>query len=466
MTRPKRHLLSSWSALCVILTVLCLVASTGDCALVDQVSETTLANGLKVILLENHKTPLVTFQVWYRVGSRNEQWGLTGLSHMLEHMMFKGTEKVGPGEFSRRIERNGGNENAFTSSDFTAYFENMSADRIHIPIALESDRMQGILLEEDAFRTEREVVMEERRLRTDDNPKAVLTEQLGATAFQLQPYHWPVIGWMQDIARFTLDDLRNYHKRYYTPSNAFLVVVGDFRTEKVVPMIRQAFEPIPGGSPADQERNLEQPQLGERRLVVKKEAQLASVVKAYHAPNLKDRDSYVLEVISAILSAGESSRLERSLVRQKQLALSADANNELVTKDPNLFSLSAEVMPGKTAAQVETALQQEIERLQKDLVGERELTKAKNQLESAFIFAQDSLFSQGMLLATYEMVSSWRDADRYVPAVKAVTAEDVRRVARKYLVTSNCTTAILLPLPTAEKRPVPPASPPKGNVIR
>ncbi len=434
-------------------------------ALADGVSESILENGLKVILLENHKAPLVTFQVWYRVGSRDEQWGLTGLSHMLEHMMFKGTEKIGPGEFSRIIEQNGGNENAFTSSDFTAYFENLSADRVHIPVTLEADRMHGLLLREEDFQTERSVVMEERRLRTDDSPGAVLTEQLQATAFELQPYHWPVIGWMEDIARFSIDSIRNHYKTYYNPANAFIVIVGDFNKETIMPRIREAFASIPSGPAPAQVVNREQPQLGERRITVRKEAQLASIVKAYHVPNLKDPDSYVLEVIAALLSAGESSRLNRTLVRGKQLALSADAGNELVSKDPNLFSLSTEVMPGKKVARVEKALEAEIEGLRRHLVGARELEKAKNQLESAFVYAQDSLFYQGMLIATYEIVSSWHDADVYVPAVRAVSPHDVRRVANKYLTPENCTTAVLLPLPTKKER-VGPSSPAKENVIR
>lgn len=325
--------------------------------------------------------------------------------------------------------------------------------------------MQGLLLREEDFQTERSVVMEERRLRTDDDPRAVLMEQLQATAFQLQPYHWPVIGWMEDIARFSVDSLRNHYKTYYNPANAFIVAVGDFSKETVLPMIEQAFGSITGGPTPGQSTDSDQPQLGERRIIVRKEAQLASIVKAYHVPNLKNPDSYVLEVIAALLSAGESSRLNRTLVRGRQLALSTDAGNELVSKDPNLFSLSAEVMPGKTVTQVEKALEAEIEGLRKHLVRARELEKAKNQLEAAFVYAQDSLFYQGMLLATYEIVSSWKDADKYVPTVRTVTAEDVRRVASKYLTSDNCTTARLLPLPT-KKKPAGPGRSEKGNVIR
>jgi zinc protease len=308
--------------------------------------------------------------------------------------------------------------------------------------------------------------MEERRLRTDDNPGAVLMEQTNAAAFQVQPYHWPVIGWMQDITRFTIEDLREYYHSYYRPANAVVVVVGDFKKEMVLLLIERAFGAIPGGNAPDQQRDMEEPQLGERRIVVKKEAQLASVVKAYHVPNVRQRDGYVLEVIEALLSAGESSRLNRLLVREKQLALAVGADNELLSRDPNLFTISAEVMPGKTSDDVEKALVGEIERLQRELVSARELEKAKNQLESEFVYSQDSLFYQGMILATYEVVSTWKDVDKYVPGIRSVSAEDVRLAARKYLVPANCTTGVLVPIPSANPKPVQPGSPSRENIVR
>src|SRR4030043_335368 len=227
------------------LFVCSLFVPLSEAGLKDQVFETLLPNGLKVILLENPKAPLVTFQVWYRVGSRNEACGKTGLSHALEHMMFKGTEKVGPEEFSRIIQENGGNDNAFTSRDYTAYFENLSADRVQVAIDLEADRMQNLVLRDEDFRTERMVVMEERRLRTEDNPQAVLIEQIMATAFQIHPYRWPIIGWMEDLAGLTLDDLKEYYRTYYNPANAFLVAVGVFRKEELLPRIEMAFGLIP-----------------------------------------------------------------------------------------------------------------------------------------------------------------------------------------------------------------------------
>ena len=222
---------------------LCLLFTSASFAgLADQVFEKILPNGLKVILLENHKAPVITFQVWYRVGSRNEQWGKTGLSHMLEHMMFKGSKKFSAREFTKLIAENGGNDNAFTSEDFTAYFENMSSEKVQVLIDLESDRMHNLVLRDEDFQTERMVVMEERRMRTEDDPQAYLMEQVQAVAFQTSPYHWPTIGWKEDIERFTLDDLKSYYRTYYNPVNAILVVVGDFRKEDLLPRIEKAFE--------------------------------------------------------------------------------------------------------------------------------------------------------------------------------------------------------------------------------
>jgi len=437
-----------------------------EAGLRDQVFETVLPNGLKVILLENHKAPLVTFQVWYRVGSRNEEWGKTGLSHMLEHMMFKGTEKVGPEEFSRIIQENGGDLNAFTSRDYTAYFENLSADRVQVAIELESDRMQNLVLREEDFRTERMVVMEERRLRTEDNPQANVQEQLEATAFQIQPYHWPTIGWMEDIARFTLEDLKSYYRTYYNPINAFLVVVGDFKKEELLPRIEKAFSSYPKGAMPKQERDKDSPQNGERRIFVKKEAQLPYIVMGYHVPKLSDPDSYVLEVIAVILSGGKSSRLYQSLVREKRLVLSADADHSLLSRDPSLFYLSANLLPGKDAAEVEKALDQEVERLQREPVGERELEKAKNQLEASFVFGQDSIFYQAMLLAQHEITLNWRAIDDYIPSIRKVSSEDIQRVAKRYLIPDNRTVGVLIPLPPKEGKPVPAESSIKERMVR
>ncbi|MEW6002680.1 MAG: pitrilysin family protein [Nitrospirota bacterium] len=435
--------------------LLCVLPVSLEAGLKEQVSETILDNGLKVILLENHKASVVTFQVWYRVGSRNEEWGKTGLSHMLEHMMFKGTKKVGPEEFSRIIQENGGDDNAFTSQDYTAYFENISSDRIQVPIDLESDRMQNLLLREEDFRTERMVVMEERRLRTEDDPVAFLIEQMEATAFQIQPYHWPVIGWMEDISHFTLEDVKKYYQTYYNPVNAFLVVVGDFNKKDLLQKIDRAFSSIAKGRAPDQKKDIEPKQLGERRIFVKKEAELPYFVMGYHVPNLQFSDSYVLEVIAAILSEGKSSRLYRRLVREKQLALDVDAEHSLLSRDPGLFIISAEPLPGKNVDEIERALDQEIVQLQKEPVGERDLEKAKNQLEASFIYEQDSLFAQAMLLAQYEIDLNWKAIDDYIPSIRRVTSKDIQRVASEYLIPDNRIVGILVPLPPEKERPLP-----------
>jgi zinc protease len=450
----------------LLLIFLFLSPPLSEAGIRDRVFETILPNGLKVILVEDHKAPLITFQVWYRVGSRNEAWGKTGLSHVLEHMMFKGTEKVGPEEFSKIVQENGGNLNAFTSYDYTAYFENLSADRVKVAIDLESDRIQNLVLRQEDFRTERMVVMEERRLRTEDNPQAHLFEQLMATAFQIHPYRWPIIGWMEDLQRLTLEDLKDYYRRYYTPANAFLVVVGDFKKEDLLSVIEKSFGSVPKGVLSEQEVGGEPTQIGERRIFVKKDAQLPSLVVGYHVPNLKNPDSYVLEVIASILSSGKSSRLYRGLVEEKRLALSADADHSLLSRDPGLFYLSAEPLPGKEILEVEKALDQEVERLQKEPVGDGELEKAKNQLEASFIFGQDSIFSQAMALARHEIALGWRSMEDYLPSIRGVTKEDIQRVAARYLTQDNRTVGILIPLPPKEKTPMPEGPPVKDHIVR
>jgi zinc protease len=430
-----------------ILVFFFLFLSISQAGLKEQVFETILSNGLKVILLENPKAPLITFHIWYRVGSRNEEWGKTGLSHVLEHMMFKGTKKYGPEDYSRIIQENGGETNAFTSRDYTGYFATLRSDRVQVVMDLEVDRMQNLNLREEDFVTEKMVVMEERRLRTEDDPQAFLMEQLEATAFQVQPYHWPIIGWMEDLVRITLEDLKQYYRAYYNPANAFLVVVGDFKKEEMLPRIEKIFGNIPQGIAPNQEKPKDPKQTGERRIQVKKEAQLPFLVMGYRVPNLLHPDSYVLEVINAILSGGKSSRFYQRLVQEKQLVLEAEGENSLLSKDPALFYVYATPLPGKDVTEVEKALEQEIERLQKELVERRELEKVKNQLESSFIYSQDSLFIQAMLLARHEIALSWKAIDHYLVSVERVTPQDIQRVARHYLIPENRTVGILIPLP-------------------
>ena len=435
--------------------LLVLLSATAEGGLSDRVVEKVLPNGLKILLLENHKAPVVTFQVWYRVGSRNEAWGKTGLSHVLEHMMFKGTEEYGLGEFNRLIQQNGGNSNAFTSQDYTAYFESLCSDRVEVPIDLESDRMHNLVLLEDDFQTERMVVMEERRLRVEDRPRAYLLEQVNATAFQLQPYHWPVIGWMQDLENLTLQDLEVYYRTYYNPANTFIVVVGDFEKKVLLRRIETAFGSIPKRSAPNQEKPIDPPQVGERRILVNRPAELPFLMMAYHVPNLREPESYVLEVVATLLSKGKSARLYETLVRKKRLASDVQAAYPLLSRDPDLFTISAEPLPEKELHDILKVLEQEMERLRTTRVGNFELEKAKNQLRASFVFRQDSFFLQALLLARYEIASGWRAIDDYIPGIRKVTAEDIMAVAKRYLVPENRTVGILVPLPTKENRGVP-----------
>jgi zinc protease len=271
---------------------------------------------------------------------------------------------------------------------------------------------------------------------------------------------------MEDIARFTLEDLKSYYRTYYNPINAFLVVVGDFKKEDLLPRIEKAFGSYPKGAMPNQERDKDPPQNGERRIFVKKEAQLPYIVMGYHVPNLRKPDSYVLEVIEVILSGGKSSRLYQSLVREKRLVLSADADHSLLSRDPSLFYLSADLLPGKDVTEVEKALDQEVERLQREPVGERELEKAKNQLEASFIFRQDSIFYQAMLLAQHEIALNWSAIDDYIPSIRKVSTEDIQRVAKQYLIPDNRTVGILVPLPPKEGMPVPAESSIKERMVR
>jgi zinc protease len=422
-----------------------LAVSAWAAGMLDRVSETTLANGLKVLLVEERKAPVVTIQVWYKVGSRNEPVGKTGISHMLEHMMFNGTPSIGPKQFSLIVQRNGGHDNAYTTTDYTAYYEDFAADRVLFGLELEADRMAHLLLGEKEFQPERQVVMEERRLRLEDQPANLLGEVMRATAFLAHPYRWPTIGWPSDIEAYTRDDLVRHYRTYYTPNNATLVVAGDIGKDELLPKIRALFEKIPRGPEPPQVITVEPPQRGERRVYVKRDAELPLVFAVHHVPNITHPDSYALEVLAYVLGGGQSARLYQRVVYEKQLASFASADYAGVHVDPYLFSVSAGPLPGRTPEDVERAVFEEIERLQREPVPDRELQKAKNQIESEFIFAQDSVHQLASLLGSYESVAGWKQLTGYVDGIHRVTAADVQRVARQYLTSDNRTVAILIP---------------------
>lgn len=419
----------------------------------ERVRETVLPNGLKLILLEDHKAPVVVFQLYYRVGSRNESLGHTGLSHILEHVMFKGTEKVAPEDYSKIIQRNGGRTNAWTTQDNTTYFATLASDRVGVMIDLEADRMINLKLTDEVFLPERSVIMEERRLRVDNNPVANLFEQLNSTAFAAHPYEFPVIGWMSDIGQATLADALQHYRTYYIPNNAFIVAVGDFDSAALTAQVSEAFGPIPSAVPPPAVRAIEPQQQGGRRVELKRGAQLPFVALAHHAPNLLGTDAAALEVLATILSGGDSARLHRELVYRLRLARDAGASYDYTAIDPGLFTVYAQPLPGQSAATVESALDRELRRAGETPPTPRELEKAKNGIESHFVFAQDSMFYQAMLLGQYEVSGDWRRIDDYLPRLRAVSPEDVLRVARVYLTPENRTTAVLIPDPAVAPQP-------------
>jgi zinc protease len=435
----------SWLAAASSLVFAFVFASS---AFATEPREFILSNGMKVLLVEVPKAPVATVQVWYKVGSRNEMMGRAGLSHMLEHMMFKGTAKYSKGTFSRLIRKNGGTDNAFTSQDFTAYFENLAADRVELALELEADRMQGLLLDMSELTTEREVVKEERRLRTEDDPQGALVEVLFAQAYLSHPYHWPVIGWFGDLDAMTLDDLQRHYDTYYSPNNATLVVVGDIKTDSLLPKIKQLFEPIPRGPEPKPIATMEPEQKGERRFLLKRDAQVPFVMMGYRVPNFTSEDSYALDILDSILSHGKSSRLYQSLVYEQKSALAVGSEYSLLQADPGLFYFYAVVSPGQKPESVEDALHQEIKRLQDDSPTEQELQRAKNQVEAAHVFQQDSNFRHAMLLGQAESVGAgWRKIDQFVERIRAVTTKDIQRVAHQYLTEDNRTVGTLIPIP-------------------
>lgn len=410
-----------------------------------RVQESVLPNGLKMLVLEDHKAPVAVMQVWYRVGSRNESLGRTGLSHILEHMMFKGTQRVGPEEYTQIIQVNGGQANAFTTQDYTMYFASIASDRLGVVLDLEADRMTNVIIDAEHYNPERDVVIEERRLRVDNNPVAALFEELRAVAFAAHPYEWPTIGWMDDLRKLTVDDVRAYYRAHYNPNNAFLVVVGDVNAAQFIESARKAFEKTAAGPSVETVRSVEPVQRGERRMELHREAELPFVALAFHVPNIHSVDGAALEVLETLLGGGASARLNHELVYRKRIAHEVGTEYDTLSVDPGLFIAYAQPLPGKSVAQVEQALRAEIERMRESPPSATELARAKKSIEARYVFAQDSLFYQALWLGQYEMMGDWRGIDAYLPAIRAVTADDVFRVARTYLERSNQTVGTLVP---------------------
>ena len=420
-----------------------------------EVHEYRLDNGLKLIVKPDHRAPVMVSQIWYKVGSSYEHDGITGVSHVLEHMMFKGTEHLAPGEFSRIIAEHGGRENAFTSRDYTAYFQSMERSRLPVSFELEAERMRNLLLQPEEVEKEIRVVMEERRLRTEDNPQALTFEQFNATAFMNSPYRIPVIGWMDDLEHLTLEDLQDWYRKWYAPNNATLVVVGDVQPEEVHALARRHFGPLaPSENLSPPKPRPEIEQRGTRRIEVQAPAELPFLLMGYKVPVLltaeEDWEPYALEVLSGVLSGGNSARLARSLVRGQQVAAAAGADYNLYARQESLLTLSGTPASGQDMATLEQALREQVRLLQETPVTDAELERVKAQVVAASVYEQDSAFYQAMKLGILETVGlDWRVLEDYVPRVRAVTADQVQAVARKYLRDERLTIGMLDPLPMA-----------------
>ena len=425
--------------------------------------ETTLANGMKLIVKEDRRAPSVVHMVWYRAGAMDEPDGVSGVAHVLEHMMFKGTKNVGPGEFNKRVAAVGGRDNAFTGKDYTAYFQQVPPAHLSAMMALEADRMQNLVLTDEEFARELEVVKEERRLRTDDQPRALVFEQLMATAYQAHPYRRPVIGWMTDLEAMQPEDARAWYRRWYAPNNAYLVVVGDVDHREVFRQAEQHYGAIRARELPARRPSAEPAQRGPRAAVVKAPAELPYVAMAWHVPALRDpehdREAYALDVLAAILDGYDGARLTRNLVRDRQIAVSAGASYDTGNRGPALFHLHGVPAAGTTPDALAAALRAELQRIRDEGISAQELARVKTQAIAAQVYKRDSLMGQAMEIGYLESAGmSWRDEKRLLDGLRAVTAEEVQAVAKRYFDDLSLNTARLEPQALGEQRARAPAA--------
>lgn len=412
----------------------------------------TLDNGLKIIVREDHRAPVMVSQVWYKVGSSFETAGLTGVAHVLEHMMFKGTKKVPSGEFSKIISNYGGSENAFTSYDYTGYYQLMSARNLPLSLELEADRMQNAIIPPDEFKKEIEVVKEERRLRTEDDPNARAYERFTAAAYVSSGYHNPIIGWMHDLDRLSVEDIRRWYQQWYAPNNAILIVVGDVKATEVFELAARYFGPIPRREIPTPQFNREIEGIGERRVMVEIPAKLPVLYMGFNVPGINtaedESEVYALRMLAGVLDGGYSARIETELVRRQQIAASAGAGYGGFSLGDTLFYLSGIPSNGHTLADLEQAFSDQLTRLQTELPSADELERVRAQIISGIVFQQDSISSQANQIGRMEAIGrSWQEADEIADKLAAVTPEQIQAVARKYLVPARRTVAMLKPQP-------------------
>jgi len=419
------------------------------------VYEYRLANGLKILIKEDHRAPVVVSQVWYKAGSSYEHNGTTGVAHVLEHMMFKGTKKHGPNEFSKIISANGGRENAFTNKDYTAYFQLLEKSRLPISFELEADRMANLNLRAEDFKKEIKVVMEERRMRTEDEPRSLTYEHFIATAFANSPYHHPVIGWMNDLENMNVNDTREWYKNWYEPNNATLVVVGDVDNKVVFEQAKKYFGPLKPGHIPKLKPQKEFEQKGIRRITVTAPAQVPYFIMGYKVPVVKtakeDWEPYAIDMLASVLDGGNSARFAKELVRGQQVATSAGAGYDLYSRLDDLFILDGTPAKGKSIEDLEKAIRAQIEKIKKEPVSQEELDRIKAQVVAGKVYEKDSVFYQAMQMGTLETVGlDWSLMDDYVKKLQAVTPEQVQAVAKKYFIDDYLTVAVLKPeMPSA-----------------
>jgi zinc protease len=425
--------------------------------------EKQLANGLRVIVTEDHRAPTVVHMVWYRAGAIDEKDGYSGVAHALEHMMFKGTKKVGPGEFSRIVAETGGRENAFTSLDYTAFFQLVPKGALPRMMSLEADRMANLALTEKEFSSEIKVVMEERRLRTEDNPEALVHESLNSVAFQASPYRRPIIGWMDDLEQMTWQDARNWYRSWYAPNNAYVIVVGDVDHAAVFHLAEKYYGPIRARPLPERKPQNEPIQDGIKTVTVKAPAKLPYVAMAWKVPKLKDvdhdRDPYALEALSSVLDGNDAARLAKNLVRGQKVAQSAGASYDATLRGESLFILDGQPADGKTVAELKAALRGEVQRIRDQGVTAEELARVKIQIVASQVFKRDSMMAQAMEIGGFEAAGfNWRDYDKLLEKIKSVTPEEVQAVAKKYFTDDALTVAVLDPQPVDEAVPKKPAA--------
>jgi zinc protease len=416
-----------------------------------------LSNGLTVLTKEIHSAPVVSFWVWYRVGARNEHVGVTGVSHWVEHMMFKGTQSIGKGQIMQMVAENGGTLNAFTSDDWTAYFETLPADRLDLAIKIEADRMANSLFDPNEVESERTVIISERE-GSENEPDRLLDEEVSSAAFKVHPYGNGIIGWKCDLRTMTRDDLYNHYRTFYVPNNATVVVAGDFDTAALLAQLDITFGAYPEGPAVPDVRAIEPDQAGERRVVVKKPGTVAQVEIVYHVPSAANPDIYPLMVADSLLSGakpmgfggaalGRSARLYKALVTT-EIAAGAGSYFSL-HKDPHLFALSASAKAGdehvEALERMEAALYEEMRKLQEDDIPQAELEKAVRQSRAQFVYSTDSASSQAFMLGYLETIFTADMYDEILDKLSQVSADDVRRVARTYFAEHNRTVGWFIP---------------------